>query len=77
MMVTNSGLDSFDGRQWDFRTDMNGDGHLTIRDVTAITRWLFFYPGDLTIYYGVRTCPKDFSEFFEITPSWCGGCCPS
>lgn len=70
-MMTNSGLDSLDGRQWDFRTDMNGDGRLTIRDVTAITGWLFFYPGDFAIYC-LRTYLKGFSEFFEITPNWYG-----
>ena len=65
MAVAGSGMSLSDGRQWGFQTDMNGDGRLTVRDVTAIMHWMFFYPGDLVIY-GVRTYLYGLAAFFEM-----------
>ncbi|MEE8077264.1 MAG: hypothetical protein V3T60_16780 [Candidatus Binatia bacterium] len=57
-------------RQWTWTSDMTGDGIVTIRDVWAWTLWLFFYPGDLAIYYMLSA--ERFAQFFELTPAHYG-----
>lgn len=69
----------FEGRLWIFREDMNGDGRVTIRDIWALGSWLFFYPGDLLIYFVYHHMPqvaadlRSFADFFEVQPLWYGG----
>lgn len=59
-------------RQWEFVSDMNGDGFVTISDVWAWVGWLFFYPGDYIIYRILRDSPE-LARFLEITPANYGG----
>lgn len=72
-------LDPLDSRQWEFRTDMNGDGLLTIRDVGGIARWLLFYPGDLLLYFiqhhslWISRTMAGVTDFLEISPVSYGG----
>jgi len=65
-------------RQWKFVYDMNGDGLITISDVWAWVGWLFYYPGDLVIYWTLSVEElahriKQFSTFFEVLPPSHGG----
>lgn len=72
-------LASPEGRQWAFKSDMNGDGIYTIRDVWAIAVWLFFYPGDLLIYFllhhmeWLANMLRGASEFLEVSAIGYGG----
>jgi len=58
-------------RKWNFERDIDGDGHVTIDDVTGWVDWLFYYPGDSAIE-GVLS-RKGASNFFKITPEDYGG----
>ncbi len=64
-------LDKCRMRQWTWTSDMTGDGIVTILDVWAWAPWLFFYPGDLAIYYILSA--ERFAQFFQLTPAHCGG----
>ena len=58
-------------RQWTWTPDMTGDGIITIRDVWAWVIWLYFYPGDLVIYYMLSN--KRLAQFLELTPDHYSG----
>ena len=53
-----------DPRQWNWLTDITGDGKVTISDVWGWIGWLYYWPGDFLIKYLVRT---DLGIFFEFT----------
>jgi len=59
-------------RLWSFAADMNGDGGVTISDVSLWFQWLFFYPGDAFFYNVMLYLPK-VTQFFELTVSSYGG----
>ena len=58
-------------RQWAWTPDMTGDGIVTIRDLWAWVLWLYFYPGDLAIYFMLSR--KRLAQFLELTPAHYGG----
>lgn len=65
-------------RRWHWSADMNGDGLITISDVWATLKWLFFYPGDFCIYVvsqseGWASFLKRLPQFFETDPPQYGG----
>ena len=51
-------------RRWDFVADMNGDGLITISDVSLWFKWLYFYPGDFVIS-SIGASP--FGTFLELS----------
>ncbi len=61
-------------RQWKWASDMNADGMITISDVWAWVGWLFYYPGDMFIYYRVfAPLINNVARFFETSPPQYGG----
>ena len=70
-----------DPRQWSFVADMNYSGAVTISDVWLWVKWLFFYPGDMSIYYLVNGARR-IGQFLEVTyddyggflSGWVSGC---
>ena len=65
-------------RHWKPISDMNGDGFITISDVSAWIGWLFYYPGDFFIYVigsdrGLGLAFIRLARFFETTPPQYGG----
>jgi hypothetical protein len=76
-----AGGDTEAKRQRTFAADMNGDGTITISDVSAWIGWLFFYPGDYIVYLilsdspGIARFLEEVAHFFEIeiTPLRYGG----
>ncbi len=62
----------FDPRQWTFVADMNYSGSITISDVWLWFKWLYFYPGDGSVYFLVNVVPG-FGQFLEITYNSYGG----
>lgn len=53
-------------RQWHFVADMDKSGLTTISDVWLWIFWLYYYPGDLIIYFIINKLPA-IAQFFEIT----------
>ena len=51
-------------RLWEFVSDMNFDGAVTISDVGLWMQWLIYYPGDWFIQYFMNT---DVGRFLEIS----------
>ena len=62
----------YNPRKWVFVADMNYNGSITISDVWLWFKWLYFYPGDVLIYFLVNSTPS-IRHFFEITSSSYGG----
>ncbi len=62
--------------RWQFAWDQNGDGVFTISDVSALIKWLFFFPGDGLIYLALEETPG-LARFLELAPdlygSWLSG----
>ena len=54
-------------RQWSFVTDMNYDGIVTISDVWLWIKWLYYYPGDLFLYFLMQDFPR-LAVFVEVAP---------
>lgn len=52
-------------RLWRFVGDMNFDGVVTISDIWAWFKWLYFYPGDGLIYLIIYFTPN-LATFLEI-----------
>jgi hypothetical protein len=50
---------------------MNRDGMFTISDVLGWIKHIFWYPGDQVVVFVLSF--KRFSNFFELTPTWCRG----
>jgi hypothetical protein len=59
-------------QRWTFIKDANGDGIVTISDVSKWVEWLFFVPGDLAILALIKNLP-DLAVFLEITPNMLSG----
>ena len=57
-------------RQWNWVTDITGDGKVTISDVWGWMGWLYYWPGDFFIQYLIGT---ELGVFFEFTYSDYGG----
>lgn len=62
----------YNPRQWLFVADMNFSGAITIKDVWLWVKWLYFYPGDVFIYFLLNKVPG-VGHFFEMTYSSYGG----
>ena len=54
-------------RLWKFAEDMNYDGSITISDYWLWLKWLFFYPGDLTLLVVIKVFPE-LSQFPGLGP---------
>jgi hypothetical protein len=62
--------------RWRIAQDMNGDGALTISDVLAWCKWLFFAPGDYLLLVTMMEWTQ-VAAFFEMDtsmlPGWAAG----
>lgn len=52
--------------RWQFQTDPNFDGVLSISDVWLWIKWFYFAPGDLIIFLISKVEPLRI--FFELSP---------
>lgn len=58
--------------RWNFRTDANGDGAITISDAWLWVKWVFFAPGDLALLLLMKEVPS-LGNFLELSVSSLGG----
>jgi hypothetical protein len=54
-------------RQWEFVSDMNRNGMVTVSDVWLWIKWAYFWPGDGLIWLAITYTP-DLAKFLELSP---------
>ena len=60
-------------RQWEFISDMDYNGAVTVSDVWLWVKWLYFLPGDFIVRLFLEE--GTLSTFLEISLASYGGFC--